>query len=233
MHDKLSDIRSCLDKVAEEIENAALAAGRKSSEIELLAVSKSFSAENIKEAMECGVRRVGENRVQEAAAKSLALSGLGMSFDLIGPLQKNKTKKAAALFARIHSMEREDVATALSGHVSVLGKNLDVLVQVNCSGETTKHGLVNFDDVRKMLELCARLPGLNPIGVMTLGPFPPSEVASRKAFAYLRKIRDRSTKELGLDLPSLSMGMSQDMKWAIQEGATVIRIGRAIFGNRQ
>lgn len=232
MHGKLSDIKRGLAKVREAIEDAALSAGRESGEIELLAVSKGFSVEKIKEAIKCGIHCVGENRVQEAAAKSLALYGQEIKFDLIGPLQKNKAKKAAALFTRIHSIESEDVASALSKHVSALGKSLDVLVQVNCSDEATKHGLVNFDDVRKTLEFCAQLPGLKPIGVMTLGPYPPKEVASRKAFASLRNIRDRSSKELNLDLPSLSMGMSDDMKWAIEEGATVIRVGRAIFGDR-
>lgn len=232
MQAKLSQIQNRLEEVRERIEKAASMAGRKSNDIELLPVSKTVSNDKITEIIKLGINRLAENRVQEALKKSDALSNLKIEFDLIGPLQKNKAKKAAKLFRRVHSLEKAEVALALSKYAQELGRKIDVLVEVNGSGEPTKHGLVDSGEVKELIELCVSLPGLMPKGLMTLGPFPPGEAASRKTFAMLRKIRDHCAQSLGLELPALSMGMSQDMEWAIQEGATIVRIGTAIFGDR-
>ena len=221
-----------LQDVRARIARAAEAAGRAPSEVTLLAVSKTFPSAAIREAHAAGQCAFGENYVQEAAAKRADLAdAAGLRFVLIGPLQSNKAALAAQTFDRIESVDRLKIAERLSAARASDRLPLEVLVQVNISGEASKSGVAP-DDAIALARDVARLPGLALRGFMGIAE-PTDDVARQRAqFATLRRIRD-AARVSGLDVAELSMGMTADLEAAIAEGATEVRVGTAIFGRRE
>jgi len=222
-------IQERLAAVQRRIETAAARSGRPSSAVTLVAVSKTMSAAAIREAVSAGVKILGENRVQEAREKIEALPGAA-EWHLIGHLQTNKAKLAVGLFDCIHSLDSVRLAQELGRHAEEAGRRLRCLVEVNLGEEAQKSG-VDAAEVRPLLEAARRLPQLSVQGLMTIPPFLPDPESVRLFFRRLRDLRDRLESE-GWTLPDLSMGMSHDCEVAIEEGATLVRIGTAIFGSR-
>lgn len=196
----------------------------------LLAVSKTWPADSVREAAAAGQRVFGENYVQEGVAKVEALAGLGLEWHFIGPLQSNKTRLVANSFAWVHSIDRLKIAERLSEQRDVHLPPLEVCIQVNVSGEASKSGVAP-DDLPELARAVAALPRLRLRGLMAI-PEPTSDVALQRArFASLRQLRDQLNAG-GLQLDTLSMGMSDDLEAAIAEGSTMVRVGTAIFGGR-
>jgi len=212
------------------IARAAEAAGRDAAEVRLLAVSKTWPADSVREAAAAGQRAFGENYVQEGAEKVDALAGLGLEWHFIGPLQSNKTRLVANRFAWVHSIDRLKIAERLSAQRDAHLPPLEVCIQVNVSGEASKSGVAP-GELPALARAVALLPRLRLRGLMAI-PEPTSDVALQRArFATLRKLREQLNAD-GLALDTLSMGMSDDLEAAIAEGATMVRVGTAIFGSR-
>ncbi len=212
------------------VREAELRSGRHPGSVRILTVSKNFPASSVQEAINIGVSLFGENRVQEARSKIPELTGQA-SFHLIGHLQSNKAKDAVSLFDVIHSIDKFSTAERVSREAVAQNKTQEVYIQINGSEEATKNGISPSEAV----ELAGRLSSLEGIklsGVMTMAEFSDNEKVVRKAFSIARKTRERINSELGLSLTELSMGMSSDFETAIEEGATIVRIGSAIFGER-
>lgn len=218
------DIRANLGRVQEAVARACARAGRSPDHVLLIAVSKTVDAERIRLAIAAGVAALGENRVQEAREKIEAL-GRPVPWHLIGSLQTNKAKEAARLFDWIHSVDRLELARELSRRAHGAERTLDVLLQVNLGDEPQKGGVAPAE-VKGLQEAMAGLPGLRVRGLMAIPPVTESPERTRPYFRRLRELRD----ELGLE--HLSMGMSADFEVAIEEGATMVRVGTAIFGAR-
>ncbi len=227
-----------LRRVRLRIEQAARAAGRDAAEVRLLAVSKTFGAEAVAALARCGQIEFGENYVQEGVAKMAALRAgwPALCWHFIGPLQSNKTRDVAAGFDWVHSIDRLSVAQRLSAQRGapaggVAGAPLQVCLQVNVSGEASKSG-VSPEELPGLAREVARLPGLRLRGLMAI-PAPAVELAAqREPFARLRELRDQLVAHQGLALDTLSMGMSADLEAAVLEGATIVRVGSALFGER-
>ena len=226
----MTTIRDNLASVRSAIAEAEALARRPAGSVRLLAVSKTFPAEDVAEALSCGQTCFGENRVQELASKVPVLPA-SVEWHLIGSLQSNKAAKAAALAAWIHSVDSEKLVRKISAAASSLGKTVNILLEVN-SGEDAKTGFRSEDDLRASLETALALPGLSVRGLMTMAPLGSTESELHRVFASLRERRDTLAQEFGIALPELSMGMSGDFREAIAEGATIVRIGTAIFGGR-
>jgi pyridoxal phosphate enzyme (YggS family) len=222
-------IRERLDRVRERIGAAAARSGRPASAVTLVAVSKTVPVETVREALAAGVRILGENRVQEARDKIGALPGAA-EWHLIGHLQTNKAKIAAGLFERVHSLDSIRLARELDRHAEEAGRKLRCLIQVNVGGEAQKNG-VSETEIRPLLEVTQSLRHLVAEGLMAVPPFLLDPEAVRPFFCRLRGLRDKLAAE-GWCLPDLSMGMTHDFEVAIEEGATLVRIGTAIFGAR-
>jgi len=229
----VNDIASNLAAIRERIAAAAVAAGRSAAEITLLAVSKTFGAEAVRAAYEAGQRDFGENKVQEALQKMGELADLPIGWHLIGHLQSNKTRKAAPAFAAIHSIDSIDLLRRIDAAAAEEGATPGLFIQVDLAGEATKFGAPEPDVpaiARAALDCrAARLRGL-----MLLPPWFDEPERARPYFQRLRQLRDRLV-DSGIDgskLSELSMGMSHDFEVAIQEGATLVRVGTAIFGKR-
>ncbi|HET8578647.1 MAG TPA: YggS family pyridoxal phosphate-dependent enzyme [Methylomirabilota bacterium] len=218
------DIRANVERVREAIARACGRAGRSPGDVVLIAVSKTVEPERIRLAVAAGVPALGENRVQEARAKIEVLGRL-VPWHLIGSLQTNKAKEAARLFDWIDSVDRVELAQELSRRAHALDRRLDVLVQVNL-GEEQQKGGVAPGDLKALLDAIARLEGLRVRGLMAIPPALSSAEAARPYFRRLRELRD------GVGLEHLSMGMSGDFEVAVEEGATMVRVGTAIFGPR-
>lgn len=201
--------------------------------VTLVAVSKGVSAERIRAAVTAGATDLGENRVQEALSKMPALQDLNVRWHLIGRLQGNKIRRAVEAFDWIHSVESLDQAADISRVAEELGKRQKVLIQVNVSGETTKGGL-SPEAAWAVLPALGRLPGLDLRGVMTIAPQADDPETVRPMFRSLREFAEKATDQQwpGVVLKTLSMGMSGDYQVALAEGATMIRLGRAVFGPR-
>ncbi len=230
MDDYKSGISSRLQNLVERIARAACAAGCDPAGVGLLAVSKTWPADSVREAAEAGQRAFGENYVQEGVAKVEALAGLGLEWHFIGPLQSNKTRQVANSFAWVHSIDRLKIAERLSEQRDVHLPPLEVCIQVNVSGEASKSGVAP-DELPELARAVAALPRLRLRGLMAI-PEPTSDVALQRArFASLRQLRDQLNAG-GLQLDTLSMGMSDDLEAAIAEGSTMVRVGTAIFGGR-
>jgi pyridoxal phosphate enzyme (YggS family) len=226
---------ACYDKAVQDVKariaRAAREAGRDPSEVTLVAVSKTFPAAAIRAVYATGQREFGENYVQEAAAKREALADLpGLRMVLIGPLQGNKARDAARVFDRVESVDRPKIAERLSALRPADRPPLDVLVQVNVSGEATKSGAAPGQAVA-LAKAVAALPRLAFRGFMGIAEPTPDVARQRAQFATLARCRDEA-RAAGLAADTLSMGMSDDMEAAIAEGATEVRIGTAIFGRR-
>jgi pyridoxal phosphate enzyme (YggS family) len=220
--------------VRERMARAAARAGRRAEDVTLVAVGKTFPAEAVREAFAAGVRDFGENRVQEAEAKAPALLDLrsaGLRWHLVGHLQKNKSKKAVALFDVIQSLDEVELAHHLEHYGAEQGKTVSALVQVDLAGEATKFGL----EEKLVLPALENLRGFKSLrvqGLMVLPPFGDAPESGRPYFRRLRELRDRAAREGLLRGSELSMGMSHDFEVAIEEGATLVRVGTAIFGER-
>ncbi|MCS7224091.1 MAG: YggS family pyridoxal phosphate-dependent enzyme [Armatimonadetes bacterium] len=223
-------IGQALQRVRERITAAALRAGRKPEEILLIGATKSVPVEVIKVAIQCGLTDIGENYAQEAWAKFQQI-GHQVRWHFIGALQTNKAKVVARFCQTIHSLDRLTLAEELSRRAEQNQRVLECLIEVNLGGEATKSG-VDRMGVLSLAEKVAKLPSLRLVGLMTIPPYHPDAEMSRLFYRELRKLRDRIQDQLGLALPHLSMGMSQDFEVAIEEGATMVRIGTALFGPR-
>jgi pyridoxal phosphate enzyme (YggS family) len=219
-----SEAAENLREVRNQIEKAVKAAGRESSSVKLIAISKTFETENIAPVIEAGQRLFGENRVQEAKAKWPRLRERydGVELHLVGPLQSNKVKEALALFDAIHSVDRASLATELAKEIQKTGKSPQLFVQVNTGAEPQKAGALP-EDADAFIKECRETYSLEIAGLMCI---PPVEEAPAPHFALTKKIAERN----GLKL--LSMGMSADFESAINFGATHVRVGSAIFGER-
>ena len=210
---------------------AAARSGRDREQVVLVGVAKRVPAEVVQEAVALGLEDLGENQVQEAEAKIAAVGRRAARWHMVGHLQRNKAGRAADLFDRIHSVDRRELAAALSRRAVAAGRTLPVLVEVNVSGEASKFGVAP-EGLESLLEAVAALPGLVLDGLMTVGPRVGRPEDARRGFADLRRLRDRAGRKLGLRLPELSMGMSADFEVAVEEGATLVRVGTALFGAR-
>jgi PLP dependent protein len=229
----LDDIGGNLAAVRARLERAAQAAGRDPRGIRLIAVSKTFSLDFVRAAAAHGQVDFGENRVQEALQKIEASAELRIRWHLIGHLQSNKARKAAAGFAAIHSVDSVDLLRRLDEAAAEHGTRPEILVQVDLAGEATKHG-VPPDDARRIVDAALGCRALRLTGLMLLPPWLDDPEQVRPYFARLRGFRDEliaSGIEAGA-LRELSMGMSHDFEVAIEEGATMVRVGTAIFGRR-
>ena len=230
MEDYKSGISSRLQNLASRIADAAVAAGRDPARVRLLAVSKTWPADSVREAAAAGQRAFGENYVQEGVAKVDELAGLGLEWHFIGPLQSNKTRLVANRFSWVHSIDRLKIAERLSEQRDAHLPPLEVCIQVNVSGEASKSGVAP-PDLPELARAVAALPRLRLRGLMAI-PEPTPDVALQRArFASLRAMRDE-LNAAGLALDTLSMGMSDDLEAAIAEGSTLVRVGTAIFGSR-
>lgn len=226
----MTTISTNLQAVRTRIAAAADLAGRTADDIRLLAVSKTFPLERVREAVQAGQRAFGENYVQEGLAKIAALEDLDLEWHFIGPLQSNKTRQVAEHFAWVHGIERLKIAERLSQARGQERPPLQVCVQVNVSGEASKSG-VSPCDTAALAHAVATLPNLRLRGLMAI-PEPTEDAAlTRRRYATLRELQD-ALNAGGLALDTLSMGMSHDLEAAILEGANLVRVGTAIFGER-
>ena len=216
--------------VRERVDAACRAAGRDPSEVAILPVSKTFPVEVVCEAVSFGLHRFGENKVQEIKAKYEPLADCAIDWVMIGHLQTNKVKEVARLVSEVQSLDRMELAEALHKRLQIQGRVLDVLVQVKTSPEETKYGLP-ADQLPAFLDALRGFDSLRVRGLMTLAVHSEDEARVRACFRMLRELRDQAMAS-GHDVPRLSMGMSGDFALAIAEGATEVRIGTAIFGER-
>ena len=227
----MKDFSDILNDVKARIVAACERAGRNPNDVEIIAVTKTHGAEVVKEAWDAGLRIVGENKVQEAAWKKPA-SVTGPMWHLIGHLQSNKVRKALELFDFFHSVDSAALADRMNAIADDIGASPHVLLEVNVSGEKSKSGMRPEDvepTVRHIMEAC---PRLTVEGLMTMAPFSENPEDARPYFRRLRELRDAVEKSLGVGLPRLSMGMSGDYEVAVEEGATWVRLGTVLFGER-
>ncbi len=228
----MNSIRENWLVLRDRIARAAEGAGRRGDDIEVIAVSKTRSAEEIEAAQQCGLTIVGENRVQEAEEKKAAV-GVSLSWHMIGHLQSNKAGKVVELFDVVQSVDRLSLAQALARRAEAAGRRLDILLQVNTAGTASQSGA----DPERTVDLVgqvADLPALHIRGLMTIGAHSEDERLVRASFARLRRLAEavEAAGMDGVEMRDLSMGMSGDFEWAIAEGSTMVRLGTALFGVR-
>jgi hypothetical protein len=231
MENQTATIHANLAKIRERIARATERCGRAPEEITLVAVSKTHPAEAIRAAYESGVRHFGENRVQEWESKHPKAADLDATWHLVGHLQSNKARRAAYLFRRVDSVDDLALAKKLHAAAEAEGKCLPVLIEVHMGGEETKSGVAEAD-LPTLASSIAPFAHLELLGLMAIPPFFDAPEQARPYFRKLRELRDALTQRLSRPLPILSMGMSHDFEIAIEEGATEIRIGTALFGSR-
>jgi PLP dependent protein len=219
-----------LERVQSQIAQAATKAGRIVEEIELVAITKMHPAEKVREAYEAGQRLFGESRVQEARAKIPELPS-AIRWHFVGHLQKNKIRHALPLFELFHSVDSLALGQEMNRIAEDEGLHPRVLLEVNVAGEGSKFGF-QPDKLREGMESLLALPRLSILGLMCIPPLAEEAETSRKYFVQLRELRDRFQTEFHVDLAQLSMGMTQDFAVAVEEGATLVRVGTAIFGER-
>ncbi|MCC7487645.1 MAG: YggS family pyridoxal phosphate-dependent enzyme [Burkholderiales bacterium] len=228
----MGTIAENLQAVHERIARAAAAAGRSANDIELVAVSKTLPAASVEAAYRCGQRHFGENQAQEGVEKVTALAALpGLTWHFIGPIQGNKTRAVAEHFHWVHGLDRERIATRLAAARPAALAPLQVCIQVNVSGEASKSGVAPGGELA-LAETIARLPRLALRGLMAIPAPHAGEAAQRRQFALLRRLKE-ALNVRGHALDTLSMGMSADLEAAVAEGATMVRVGTAIFGARR
>ena len=229
----MSAVRENILRIRERIAEAALRADRDPGGVRLMAVTKTFRDEPIREAIEAGVDIIGENYVQEAKRK-IEQMGKNVEWHLIGHLQTNKAKDAVRLFDMIHSVNRLSLAEELNRRAATVGTICRVLIEVNLGGEQSKSGAAP-EEAPALIRTVAAMPHLSIRGLMTMAPWYDDPEKARPCFSGLRALRDRMAAE-GIPnvlLQELSMGMTDDFEVAVEEGATIVRIGRAIFGERK
>src|SRR5918996_94971 len=224
------DIAENLGRVREQVVQAAAKAGRAVDEIDLVAITKTYSAEKVREAVNAGQQLFGESRVQEARTK-IPLLPSRLQWHFVGHLQKNKIRHALPLFELFHSVDSLALAQEMNRIADEEGIHPRVLLEVNVAGEGSKFGF-KPETVRPEMESLLALPRLLVEGLMCIPPLAEEAEASRKYFVQLRELRDALEKEFDLKLPQLSMGMTNDFLIAVEEGATLVRVGTAIFGER-
>ncbi len=229
----VDSVESRLLSVRQKIADAAGRSGRSAREVRLVAVSKNHGVEEMLPFASLDIDAFGENRVQEARDKRRAWTGDGPPWRLIGHLQRNKARKALDIFDAVDSVDSASLALHLDRIAAETGRPLPILLEVNTSGESSKHGVSPEDLARLCDVVCGECAQLKLDGLMTVGPLSMEEVATRRAFALLRRLRGEMEERFGVDLPELSMGMSGDYEWAIEEGATMVRVGTALFGPRK
>jgi PLP dependent protein len=226
-----------IKRIRERMENAARRTGRNPEEITLMAVSKTFPPEKVREAHAAGLRKFGENRVQEFAGKFQAVRDLiEAEWHLIGHLQSNKANKAAELFSAIDSVDSVKLAEKLNAAAEKLGKKLNILIEVNVGGEEAKSGVEPASgELEALLSAAPRLNCLHIHGLMTIPPYTQDPEGARRYFRQLCELRERiSARQLpAITMGILSMGMSHDFEVAIEEGSTCVRVGTGIFGDRK
>ena len=226
----MTSIADNLERVREQIAQATGKAGRSIDDVELVAISKTHDAVKVREAIEAEQSLFGESRVQEARVKIPDLPS-NLRWHFVGHLQKNKIRHALPLFELIHSVDSLALAQDINRIAEEDGLHPRVLLEVNVAGEGSKFGFTP-DKLREDLENLLALPRLSILGLMTIPPIADEAEASRKYFVELRELRDRLQTEFHVDLAQLSMGMTQDFAIAVEEGATLVRVGTAIFGRR-
>lgn len=224
-------VRENVQKIKERIERACEKVGRDPGEVSILAASKTRTPEEIREVFEAGIKLFGENRVQEARDKIPLLSDLSIEWHMIGHLQRNKVKYAVNLFDVVESLDSKELADELEKRLSKVGKKMRVFIEVKLSPEETKHGC-SPEEALELSRYVLSLEHLKLEGLMTVPPYFEDLELVRPYFRKLREIRDNLEDALGINLPHLSMGMSHDFEVAVEEGATIVRIGTAIFGPR-
>src|SRR5262249_37120907 len=227
----MSSIAENLDRVREQIASAAANAGRSPNDVELVAITKTHPTEKVREAVEAGHTLFGESRVQEARAKIPELSST-ICWHFVGHLQKNKVRQALALFEMIHSVDSLALAQDINRVAQEQGLYPRILLEVNVAGEGSKFGFAP-DHLRGQMEALLALSRLSIEGLMCIPPLAVESEDSRKFFVKVRELRDSLEKEFSMKLPQLSMGMTQDFPIGIEEGATLVRVGTAIFGERK
>ena len=225
------NIEANLNRVRDEIAQAAKVSGRNVTDVELVAVTKTHPAEVVREAIGAGQLLFGESKVQEARAK-IPLLPSHLRWHFIGHLQKNKIRHALPLFEMIHSVDSLDLAQAIDRIAQEDGLHPRILLEVNVAGEGSKFGF-KATTLRAKLESLLLLSRLSIEGLMCIPPLAEEVEASRKYFVELRELRDAIEKEFQVKLPQLSMGMTNDYSVAVEEGATLVRVGTAIFGERR
>lgn len=231
MATQTTPIAANLEKIRARVARAAERAGRRD-EILIIAVSKTFPSEAIRSAHDAGLRHFGENRVQEFEGKHAQVRGFVDSiWHFIGHLQSNKVQRAVHLFDRIDSVDSISLAQKIDAAASAGAKRLPVLIEVRLSHETSKSG-VGEDELVALAAGISKLRSLELRGLMTIPPYADDPEQARPYFRKLRELRDGVSKELGVAFPVLSMGMSHDLEVAVEEGATEIRVGAALFGER-
>ncbi|MGA8557176.1 MAG: YggS family pyridoxal phosphate-dependent enzyme [Candidatus Acidiferrales bacterium] len=231
MENQSQTIPANLAKIRERIRRAAERAGRRADEIILVAVSKTHPVEAIRAAYESGIRHFGENRVQEWESKQPKVADLDATWHLVGHLQSNKARRAAYLFRRVDTVDDLALAKKLHAAAEAEGKCLPVLIEVHMGGEETKSGVAEAD-LSTLAASIAPFVHLELVGLMVIPPFFDDPERARPYFRKLRELRDGLTQRLSRAFPVLSMGMSHDFETAIEEGATEIRVGTALFGPR-
>jgi len=227
----VSNIEANLNRVQNEIAQAAQVSGRNVTDIELVAVTKTHPAEIVREAVDAGQTLFGESKVQEARVK-IPLLPSNLRWHFIGHLQKNKIRHALPFFEMIHSVDSVDLAQAIDRIAHEDGLHPRILLEVNVAGEGSKFGF-KATTLRAELESLLMLPRLSIEGLMCIPPLAEEAETSRPYFVELRKLRDALEKEFQVKLPQLSMGMTNDYSVAVEEGATLVRVGTAIFGERR
>ncbi len=226
----MPDIAANLAHLQQRMAAACARAGREASEVRIVAVGKKFKAEIIREAAACGLTVFGENRVLEAKAKIPDCPG-HVRWHFIGNLQKNKCRDAVALFEMLHAVDSLPLADELNKRCEQAAKTMPVLLEVNVSGEGSKHGFTPADAVEAM-DAFEDFPQLELHGLMTMAPYSRQPESARPFFQKLREVKTSCENKLGAPLPELSMGMSGDFEVAIEEGATMVRLGTVLFGPR-
>jgi PLP dependent protein len=226
----MASIVENLERVREQVAQAAMRAGRAVEDIELVAITKTHPAEKVREAIKARQTLFGESRVQEARAKIPELPA-NIRWHFVGHLQRNKIRHALPLFEMIHSVDSLALAQEMNRIADEEGMHPRVLLEVNVAGEATKFGFAP-EKLREQIEDLLALPRLSIEGLMCIPPVAEEAEASRKFFMQLRALRDSLEKEFDLKLPQLSMGMTQDFEIGVEEGATLVRVGTAIFGER-
>jgi PLP dependent protein len=226
----MEQIAENLERVRAQIREAVLKAGRSPDEAELVAISKTHDAEKVRSAFDAGQRLFGESRVQEARAK-IPLLPSNARWHFVGRLQRNKIRHALPLFELFHSIDSVELARDIDRIAGEEGLHPRVLLEVNVAGEGSKIGFAP-DRLDAQLEALLQLPRLTIEGLMTIPPATPAGEGARRYFVALRELRDRLVTQFQVALPQLSMGMTNDFAIAIEEGATMVRVGTAIFGPR-
>lgn len=228
--DNLPSFTDKLQSIRERIARACAKAGRDTGDVEIIGVTKTFGPDAVRDAWNSGIRIMGENRVQEAAAK-IPECVSGPDWHLIGHLQKNKVRQALEIFSFIHSVDTLKILEQIIRVADETGARPGILLEVNVSGEASKFGL-KPDAVPEVIERALSSGCVTLEGFMTMAPIAPDKELTRPVFAKLRECRDRWEEQFGASFPRLSMGMSGDFEVAVEEGATWVRIGTALFGDR-